>query len=827
MKNAFTAALLLAGTAWSAPDPPLPNRPKYPDPVLPPLNPRHISASGHVRDDKGNPLAEVLVSDGEHVVKTDAKGAYRLSFKLRGPRFVCVTSPRGYRPAGPFWQTVPRDGKETDVRHDFVFAQDQLADRDAFSFLAAGDSQFNDLATYVHLREEFGHFTRMSGEPAFLTSAGDLTMFGSQWEMDLYKEIANESHLPLYNCFGGHDGNYARKNGGKGSITNYCRNLGPAWYSWDYGPVHFLTYVSESYFLTEDQQAAQDAWLRADLAAQPPRRPVVIVTHIPPRNDVIASRLETNNVIGVVYGHWHLINVCGPAGVPFIDTTPMRGRDWGAFTRTFRVVTFTDGKLKTEIRVCGQEERLEIVAPQGKVGKGSAPIQIKAYDTSRRVTGVSCEVSAGNKRFPLALSQTGAWTWAAQWQTDALPAGKIEVRATATDEKGRTWTRNAEAALTGEATARVALDDDWPGLFRTGTSRVRTTSLGQHLELAWTVNTGGRNEKAVTPITYDGRVYVGIDNKEAGHPGVGVACYSPEDGTRLWHTPTDGSVCSAPTAADGVVYAISSLGTCHALEARTGTEKWHSRPFGEPNGHCLVQCCPVLEGDELVLMGDGGKCVVLNPATGAVKRSMSIGGGQVHFSFPSIHGGRLYGGIRKKAVALDWLTGKNIWTTPISTGKIAATPIPHQGRLYINASTLTCLAEETGKKLWQQSVPTSGNGLSVAVPVGDLVLANGAYLRAFDARTGDLQWEFQYPYGTETARTNQRQKYGGQSSPAVAGDTVYVGSDDGHLYAFSLRDGKLLQRHNLGVPVKGSPVISGNALLISDWDGNLYCFVSR
>ena len=50
----------------------------------------------------------------------------------------------------------------------------------------------------------------------------------------------------------------------------------------------------------------------------------------------------------------HLVNVCGYKHVPYFDTAPMRGRDWGAFTRVFRVVRFADGQLTTEVRVCAK-----------------------------------------------------------------------------------------------------------------------------------------------------------------------------------------------------------------------------------------------------------------------------------------------------------------------------------------------------------------------------------------------------------------------------------------------------------------------------------------
>ena len=809
-----------------APPPRLPDRPKYPDPPVPRLNERHAVAVGRVLDEAGEPLPGVLVSDGEHVVRTDAQGGYKLEFDVTGLRFFFAALPRGLRPVDSFYEPVTPDGKTTEYRRDFVFARDALAARDTFTFLASGDTQFNDLLTFTHLREEYAHFTQMSGDPGFFTIAGDLTMVGTQWEMDLYKEVCEQARIPLHNCFGGHDGNYARKATGRGSIYNYQKNLGPAWYSWDYGPVHFVTYVSETYFLTEGELALQNAWFQADLDAQPKGKPVVLITHQPPSNAVIEGWLEKYNIIGLIYGHWHLVNVCGYKHVPYLDTTPMRGRDWGAFTRTFRVVTFADGKLDTEVRVCAQVKRLEIVAPQGTVSRGRVPVQVKAYDTIRRVTNVTCEIQAGGKSHVVPLEQTGAWTWAGSWDAGALAPGKVKVYAKATDEGGRAWEKTGTALLADAPTRAAKIDGDWPGFFRENCSRVTAAPLGQPLELLWAVNTGGRNQKAVTPIVYDGRIYVGIDNKEVGHPGAGVACYDATTGTRAWHAAMDSSVCFAPAARDGVVYAVGSLGTCYAFDARTGSQKSCSRPFGVPSGHCLVQCCPVLYGDELIVAA-GGRCAVLDAKTGQTRRVVTLGSGLMRFSFPSVNEGRIYAGLRKVAVACDLESGAKVWSTAISTGKISSTPVPYRGRLYINAATLSCLDEKTGKKLWQQSVPTSGNGISVAVPAGDLALANGTYLKAFDAKTGDLRWQFEYVYDVETAKANQRQVYAGQSTPAVAGDVVYTGSDDGHLYAFKLADGTPLWRYNLGVPIKGSPVISGNALFVCDWDGNLYCFVGR
>jgi outer membrane protein assembly factor BamB len=60
--------------------------------------------------------------------------------------------------------------------------------------------------------------------------------------------------------------------------------------------------------------------------------------------------------------------------------------------------------------------------------------------------------------------------------------------------------------------------------------------------------------------------------------------------------------------------------------------------------------------------------------------------------------------------------------------------------------------------------------------------------------------------------------------PAVSGDTVYVGSNNGHLYGLDRATGAERWKFEIGSWVASGPAISGNALLAGAWDGNLYAF---
>jgi outer membrane protein assembly factor BamB len=60
------------------------------------------------------------------------------------------------------------------------------------------------------------------------------------------------------------------------------------------------------------------------------------------------------------------------------------------------------------------------------------------------------------------------------------------------------------------------------------------------------------------------------------------------------------------------------------------------------------------------------------------------------------------------------------------------------------------------------------------------------------------------------------------SSPAVAGGAVYIGSNDGNLYAVDAATGKLRWKFDAHGQVRSSPAVAGGAVYVVSLDGNLY-----
>ena len=61
-----------------------------------------------------------------------------------------------------------------------------------------------------------------------------------------------------------------------------------------------------------------------------------------------------------------------------------------------------------------------------------------------------------------------------------------------------------------------------------------------------------------------------------------------------------------------------------------------------------------------------------------------------------------------------------------------------------------------------------------------------------------------------------------RSSAAIVGDRVYVGSDDGHVYALKLSDGSKVWAHKTGDTVEASPLVLEGTVYVGSGDGFLY-----
>ena len=154
----------------------------------------------------------------------------------------------------------------------------------------------------------------------------------------------------------------------------------------------------------------------------------------------------------------------------------------------------------------------------------------------------------------------------------------------------------------------------------------------------------------------------------------------------------------------------------------------------------------------------------------------------------------------------------------------------HGDLLYIISSeSFFILDANMGRVVVRKELPFSVDVTSTPLLTDKEIIFGSAKdgLIALDNETLELKWKFATndalvftsPYSRKPSATIE-------TSPVLAGNTVYVGASDGTIYGVNKEDGKLVWKHATGAPVFGSVTVSGNALIAVDFGGNVYTFVA-
>jgi eukaryotic-like serine/threonine-protein kinase len=313
--------------------------------------------------------------------------------------------------------------------------------------------------------------------------------------------------------------------------------------------------------------------------------------------------------------------------------------------------------------------------------------------------------------------------------------------------------------------------------------------------IKWKFHTGG--PILSSPAIANGLLYVGSTD---GY----LYAVDIKSGEMKWKFATKARIVSSPAVAGGVVYFASYDGGFYAVDAWNGKLKWRfnnagERRFAASHIHgalpaaeimpdpfdCYLSSPAVWHGTVYFGSGDGN-IYALNAATGAVQWKFKTGD-VVHAS-PAISGGTLFvGSWDSYFYAIDAASGKEKWR--FKTGEdpaihnqvgIQSSAAVVDGIVYFGCrdSHLYALDADTGKVRWSFSTGSSWVISSPAVLNGRVYFAtsDSALFYALDAGSGKqiFALRFHFPFF---------------SSPAIAGNTVYIGSHDGKLTAINLATG--------------------------------------
>jgi outer membrane protein assembly factor BamB len=326
-----------------------------------------------------------------------------------------------------------------------------------------------------------------------------------------------------------------------------------------------------------------------------------------------------------------------------------------------------------------------------------------------------------------------------------------------------------------------------------------------------------------SPAVVGDRVYIGSGD---GH----LYALELRTGARLWSFFAGSPIASSPTVARGLVIFGGYDGQFFAVDARTGAAKWRVStgplvpfPWGHESGDRYTSSPTIVNDVAFFGAGDGyvyavdvatGKQKWRGKTDGRIRTSPAVANGLV---FVSSFDGRVY--------AFDFATGKERWrydTEGVSLNSanygfdrrsIQSSPAVSDGVVFVGARDgfVYAIGAADGKLRWRYDHKISWINSSPAVAGG--VVYDGSsdaqFVQALDAASGKELW-----------RTNVGSI--AWSSPAVAGDQLYIGDGAGRLHIMDRRTGKDLALFRTGAGIFGSPVVAGGFVIFGSNDGGVY-----
>lgn len=328
-----------------------------------------------------------------------------------------------------------------------------------------------------------------------------------------------------------------------------------------------------------------------------------------------------------------------------------------------------------------------------------------------------------------------------------------------------------------------------------------------------------------SPTVVDGVVYFGSQDGA-------LYAVDAETGTELWEFRTNGFVDSSPAVVNGIVYFGSNDSNFYALDAQTGTELWRFRT-GK-----AIQSSPAV-ADGMVLFGsDDSVFYALDARTG--ERLWEYQADGPILSSPAVANGIVYfNTVNDYFYAIQASNGR--FRLQVRITATVSSPAVKDSVVYFNSSgSLVAIdgqarnwpGEYDLRGMWLQlyvfnlapvppplsgylwSVPQLGRQTSNSSPLisdDTIYTALDKYLYAIDIETQEKLWAVRFEAEDDL-----------RSSPALTNDTLYIGSEDGLLYAIDATNGEELWHFATGGSITSSPTLADGVIYVTSHDGKLY-----
>lgn len=773
-------------------------------------------------------LGGIKVSDGLNVTETAKDGTYTLPGHAR-QRFIFITTPSGYKTLNKHYHKI--DSRTNGYDFGLLTYHPGIGKDGSHQYVHVSDTEiFNTEGNEAWVRNIREYAANENA--AFIIHTGDIC-----YENGMKKHIklmnTENMNVPVFYCIGNHDlvkGKYGEE--------VFENNYGPVYYSFDVANVHYIvTPMPGGDHKPGYTRLDVCRWLKNDLAHIKPGTPIVVFNHdiltygdefIYKGSETESIDLNKHNLKAWVYGHWHINHVKKQGSVYTVCTSALDKGGIDHSTSAFRIM-HVDGKgdFSSELRYSYLNNSICIASPAGHTA--SPEVTVNVYSSAspvRRVTYTCLDQDKPVLR-DKRLSQSSDWCWTATLPLKETHAGKeLTIQVEAEFKNGET-ARSEKNFVYLPQQADIRLTENWDNLLGNATHTAKAaTALDSIPGLAWVKNIRA-NIYMTSPLIHNGNIYtasVDEDLKGRAH----IYALDGKSGEIKWKYPVKSSVKNTIAIDNGLVFAQDVLGNLYAVDCESGKLCWESKlPVnGLPaliDG--LVAC------DGVVYAGTGKALSAFEARTGRrIWKNEGWSQREGTTSTLTQGNGILIGSVQWSALyGNDSKTGKMLWS--VSNHGLrnrGASAAMHGSLLYlISEKSFFILEAATGRIIVRKPLPYNLDATSTPLLTDKEIIFGTANkgLVALDNETLEEKWNcpigdaliYTAPYSRPTSGTIE-------TSPALAGKTVYVGASDGGIYGIDKRTGKIVWKYTTGAPIFSSVAISGNTLIATDFGGNVYAF---
>lgn len=259
-------------------------------------------------------IKDILVSNQEEIVSTDASGKYEIN--VAGNPYVFVIKPVDYTFSSNWAESFYVNAQNSGKNYNFGLLKTKIDKK--FTALFVGDPQMRGEKALNAFQDDI--VTEMLNyDVKFACFLGDI----ADNDLSIYpkeKDIVKQLPYPSLHLFGNHD--IAEKATTAENAADIFKSYyGPDYYSFDEGNVHFIVLNNILYKGWDSENNKRGdyfggltnreyQWLKADLKYVDNEKLIVIQSHIPFREEYCYPQ-EIQRLFGLLKGRKHLLALSG------------------------------------------------------------------------------------------------------------------------------------------------------------------------------------------------------------------------------------------------------------------------------------------------------------------------------------------------------------------------------------------------------------------------------------------------------------------------------------------------------------------------------------